>query len=89
MIKNIIIGKESFVTKALVKFLKNSLVISANNLDEKIIKQIQKFEKINIIFNNFYPSKLLNELKPDDYNNFNKLSLEKLLEIFANVPSKK
>jgi UDP-N-acetylglucosamine 4,6-dehydratase len=89
MIKNIIIGKESFVTKALLKFLKNPLVISTNNLDEKIIKKIQQFEKINIIFNNFYPSKLLNDIKPDDYNNFNKLSLEKLLEILANVQPNK
>ena len=89
MIKNIIIGKESFVTKALLKFLKNPIVISANNLDEKIIKKIQKFNKINIIFNNFYPSKLLNELKPNNYNDFTKLSLEKLLEILANIPTKK
>ena len=45
MINNIIIGKESFVTKALCKILKNPVVLSANKLDLEVIKKIQAKNK--------------------------------------------
>ena len=60
MTTNIIIGKKSFVTKSLLKYLDKAEVFSANNLNEISISQISSRKKINIIFNNFYPSKLLN-----------------------------
>jgi FlaA1/EpsC-like NDP-sugar epimerase len=89
MINNIIIGKESFVTKALCKILKNPVVLSANKLDLEVIKKIQAKNKINIIFNNFFPSSHLNNLTHRDYKNFEKLSLEKLIEVLTIIKPKK
>ena len=62
MITNIIIGKESFVTKALLRSINKAEVFSANNLDDLSLNKISSKKKINLIFNNFYPSKLLNSL---------------------------
>ena len=60
MIKNIIIGKNSFLTKSNLKFLKNCSVYSANELNTKKLKdEVKKSKKINIIFNNFFPSKFI------------------------------
>ena len=70
MTTNIIIGKKSFVTKSLLKYLDKAEVFSANNLNEISISQISSRKKINIIFNNFYPSKLLNLLSYADYRKF-------------------
>ena len=50
MITNIIIGKQSFVTKALLNFIKKAEVFSANDFDEVAVKKIQskKKNKFNI-----------------------------------------
>ena len=81
--KNIIIGKNSSISKHVHKNLKNSYVFSANKLNKKyLLHKIKKYEKINLIFNNFYPSKYLNKLKHNDYKKFCELSLEKISLIF-------
>ena len=68
MIKNIIIGQNSFVSKACIKYFKNTVIISANELNiKKIDKAINKYKKINLILNNLYPSKLLDDLDLDNY----------------------
>ncbi len=88
--KNIIIGKNSSISKYIYKDLKNSLLFSANELNETNLKdRFKKFKKINLIFNNFYPSKNLNMLNHNDYKKFCELSLEKISLIFQKVPSYK
>ena len=88
--KNIIIGKNSSISKYINKDLKNSLLFSANELNEtNLIDKFKKFKKINLIFNNFYPSKNLNILNHNDYKKFCELSLEKISLIFQKVPSYK
>ena len=55
-----------------------TIILSANNLDEfNLKKQIKKSRKINLIFNNFYPSKYLNTLDISNFRKFCELSLEK------------
>ena len=90
MIQNIIIGKNSFVTKHILKYLKNSKVYSANDLNIKeFINEINKFNKINIIFNNFFPSNSLNKLSLSDYSKFCYLSLNRTIVLLKNIkPSK-
>ena len=88
--KNIIIGKNSSISKYINRNLKNSLLFSANELDEtNLIHKFKKFKRINLIFNNFYPSKNLNTLNHNDYRKFCELSLEKISLIFQKVPSYK
>lgn len=88
--KNIIIGKNSSISKHVHKNLKNSYVFSANKLNEKyLLHKIKKYRKINLIFNNFYPSKNLNKLNHNDYKKFCELSLEKISLIFQKIPSHK
>ena len=79
MIKNIIIGKNSSITKSICKYLKNFHVFSSNKITDKSFeKQITKYKKINLIFNNFYPSKNLNTLNSNNYKKFCELSLSKM-----------
>ena len=46
MTTNIIIGKKSFVTKSLLKYLDKAEVFSANNLNEISISQISSRKKL-------------------------------------------
>ena len=88
MIKNIIIGKSSSITKSICKYLKNTYIFSANEITkENFQKQIKKYKKINLIFNNFYPSKNLNSLSSNNYKKFCELSLEKIAIVFEKTPS--
>ncbi len=90
MIKNIIIGKNSSITRYLCKYLKKTQVFSTNQLSKTYLnKNIKSFRKVNIIFNNFYPSKNLNTLDENNYRKFCELSLEKLLLILEEIPSSK
>ena len=75
MINNIIIGENNFVTKSLGKFLQNITILSSNKLSIDNIKKIKSYKKINLIFNNFYPAKFLNDLTYRNYGNFEKLSI--------------
>ena len=90
MIKNIIIGKDSSVTNFLCKYLKNIHVFSANELNVNELKdKIKNSKKVNLIFNNFYPSKNLNSIGIKNYKKFCELSLEKIFLIFEKIPSSK
>ena len=60
---NVVIGKDSSLTKELKKSIKNLIILSSR--DENLLNEIQKldkFRKFNLIFNNFYPSKFLSKL---------------------------
>ena len=90
MIKNIIIGKNSLITKEICKYLDNVYIFSANELDKINFNQKTKnFKKVNLIFNNFYPSKNLNTMNKNDYRKFCDLSLEKISFILETMPSSK
>ena len=89
MTKNIIIGKDSLITRHVSKYLSNAFVFSANELTEIHIKKIINQKKINIIFNNFYPSKSLNSLTPKEYKKFCELSLEKISLVLEKIPHSK
>ncbi len=86
---NIIIGKKSFVTKAILNSIKKAEVFSANDFNDVAIKKIKSKKKINLIFNNFFPSKLLNELSYKDYRKFEKLSLETITCLLGKLSPKK
>ena len=65
-------------------------MFSANNLNGiYLLNKIKNFKKINLIFNNFYPSKNLNKLNHKNYKIFCELSLEKISLIFQKIPSHK
>ena len=90
MIKTVIVGKNSFVTKSVKKNLKNSVILSANEINKKIINEkLKKYKKINLVFNNFYPSKFLNNLNHKNYKELCSLSLEKISIVFDNIPTHK
>lgn len=90
MIKNIIIGRNSSITTFLCKYLENTTVLSANDLNEFILKkETQNLQKINLIFNNFYPSKNLNTLKISNFKKLCELSLEKIFFVLEKIPSSK
>ena len=65
---NVIIGKQSNLTNALKKHLLHTVVFSARDpiLIDKI-KIINKYKKINLIFNNFYPASRINNLNHSNY----------------------
>ena len=87
---NIIIGKESNLTNALKKQLMNTVVFSARDprLIDKI-KILNKYKKINLIFNNFYPASRINNLSHSNYADFYKQSLLVNSEIFRNINKNK
>ena len=65
-------------------------MFSANNLNGiYLLNKIKNFKKINLIFNNFYPSKNLNKLNHKNYKIFCELSLEKNFTYFSKIPSHK
>ena len=75
---NIIIGKESLLTKNLKLQNKNSVVFSSRKNED--VDQIIKFvknskSKINLIMNNFYPSAYINSLGKNDYIKFYEQSI--------------
>ena len=72
MIKNYIIGKRSNLSSRLKKILPNSVLISLKDMNE-IEELFREKKKFNIIYNNFYPVSLLNEI---DTNNLDKLITE-------------
>ena len=85
--KTIIIGKNSSISKHVNKNLKNSFLLSANKLNEAVVTKIfKKYKKINLIFNNFYPSKNLNILNQNDYKNFVNYLLKKFHLFFKKFP---
>ncbi len=90
MIKTLIIGKNSFVTTSIKKNLTDPIIISANQITKETIDfELKKFKKINLVFNNFYPSKFLNKLEHKNFEQFFSLSLEKISLILAFIPVSK
>ena len=88
--QNIIIGKNSSLTKRNIKFLKNFTVLSVNELNQKNIEtKIAHNKRINLILNNFFPSKFLNDLSHSNYRQFCNLSLERLIFLLERLPTKK
>jgi len=87
MTKNIIIGKTSKLTLSLKSKIGSAKIISSNKINYEMLKS-DKSEKVNYIFNNFYPSYKLNQLKPNEYKKFVELSLVKLTEILSNLKTK-
>ena len=87
MIENIIIGQNSLITKHLSKNIKDRTIFSANKFNEEDLDKIKQKKKINLVFNNFYPSKNLNTFNTKDYKKFCMLSLEKISMILEKVPS--
>ena len=90
MTHNIIIGKRSFLSLSLKKINKKNIILSTHDLSDKsIIKKINQYKKVNLVFNNFYPSSKLNFLKYQDYDEFKKLSIQPILDLFKNINVKK
>ena len=87
MTKNIIFGKKSKLTDSIVKKIKNAQVISSADINFKKIKFKNK-NKVNYIFNNFYPSFKLNDLNFLEYQKFVELSIQRLIEILSNLKVK-
>ena len=57
--------------------------------DKSIIKKINQNKKVNLDFNNFFSSSKLNVLKYQDYDEFKKLSIQPILDLFKNINVKK
>lgn len=86
---NVVIGKDSSLTKELKKSIKNLIILSSR--DENLLNEIQKldkFRKFNLIFNNFYPSKFLSKLD-SNYGDFYYRSLIINTNILKNINFKK
>ena len=84
--KNIIIGKNSAITNHLKRILPNSKAISVREKDfeskiKKIANSLFLHEKVNIIFNNFYPSRKISSVNEKDYWEFANLSLIKTINV--------
>ena len=90
MTHNIIIGKRSFLSLSLKKINKKNIILSIGDLSNiSVIKKLNRYKKINIIFNNFYPSSKIDYLKYQDFDEFEKLSIHPILDLFKNINSKK
>ena len=87
MIKNIILGKESLLTKNLMKKNLFSSAFSVRNIGavNEILNEINKYKKVNIILNNFYPSAKIKELKRQDYIKFYEQSLLFNARLFSKI----
>ena len=91
--KNIIIGKNSNLTTFLKKKISVYATISAREMDiedkcNEIALSLKKKEKINLIFNNFYPSKKIKSLTESDYINFTNLSLISTIKVLNSFNKK-
>lgn len=75
--KTFIIGKDSLLTNCILNYDKKAKAFSARNLSDsdKIFDNLKKEKKINIIFNNFYPSSKISDIVAEDYQKFYNQSL--------------
>ena len=72
--KNFIIGKNSSLSRALYDFIGNSKLISLE--EKKDIDTIFNYKsRYNLIFNNFYPSSLINKLDIKELTKFYQKSI--------------
>ena len=82
--KTFIIGKNSNLSISLKKNILNTEIISLSN--KKDIEKIKKYKKkFNIIFNNFYPVFLLNNLDIGSLKNFYKKSINENIELLEDL----
>ena len=67
--------------------MNNFEIISQNDKD---LERLQKFqsEKINIVFNNFFPSSKLNKLNSNDFDKFSQYSIFNLSKILSSLNKK-
>ena len=79
---NVVIGKRITISHALKKKIPNIIVLSSNSKKD-MLKLSSLKKKVNIIFNNFYPSSKINTISSKDYNNFNQLTLKSIIEIIS------
>ena len=89
---NLIIGKESLLTKNLVLHNRKSIVFSSRKNEDvnKIIEFIQNSKsKINLIFNNFYPSAYISKLGKNDYIKFYEQSIFFNAKLFSKIDDRK
>ena len=84
MIKNVIFGKRSKLTKSLISKIDNYEIISSSEITNDRLKLLNNNKK-NYIINNFYPTHKLDTLNPSDYEKFIELSLTKLIKILSNL----
>ena len=88
MIKTYIIGKKSFLTKHLSKYLKNYTIISSDEIYQKeLFKNNFKEKKFNIVVNIFYPSNFLNKI--ESYQKFYEMCFVNISKIFDHLEAKK
>ena len=89
--KTIIIGKESLLTKHLYLYNKKSLIFSSRNKDDylTISDAINKQKKVNLIFNNFYPSAHINKITVKDYEGFYNQSILFNAKLFSKIKPNK
>jgi nucleoside-diphosphate-sugar epimerase len=88
MIKNIIFGRRSKLTKSLTSKIDNFEIISSSEISVDRLKLLNN-HKNNYIINNFYPSHRLDALNPSNYEKFVELSLTNLLKILNNLKVQK
>ncbi|BAK70354.1 NAD-dependent epimerase/dehydratase family protein [Aliarcobacter butzleri] len=81
----IIIGRRSNLSQELSKKIKDCILISSNNIDNELVDLSKSIrEPVNIVFNNFQNSTLLNEnSRLDKYIEKSILDTSKVLEIIS------
>ena len=86
----VIIGKESLLTKYILKQNKKSLVFSArDHLEiENISTAINKLDKVILILNNFYPSSQINRISHSSYERFYDQSIMFNAKLFSKLKGK-
>jgi len=82
---NIVIGKNSNLSYNLNKGINNTILISSKNIMEELDKlHLNKYTKLNIIFNNFQTATKLNDIsEPIEYINRSIMITAKVLEYIA------
>ncbi len=81
----IIIGKSSNLSKSLYNFINNCYLVSTLNAIEELNKISFKDKRVNIIFNNFQKSTLLNDISnPKQYIDLAISSTSKILNFIIN-----
>ncbi len=87
ILKTVIIGKNSNLSNYLTQNIKNSVSFSSRELltNESILEKY-KYQKINLVFNNFQPATKLNILENTEfYINNSILITAKVLDCFKNT----
>ena len=84
MIKTVILGKRSSLSKELSKKIDNSIIIGSEQIDD--IDHTKLPKKFNLIINLFYSSRKINNI--DDYDQYFKFSIFYLNRFFSKIKIK-